>query len=251
MNKVFKENLKRWGTILIVLIVFFCVIGIMIKYNYEGEKNMPFNIERILIISSADTQGKEIKEGEEQAKWNMDINQYNDIYIQISKSNKAKETDKIEDVTVGNFNIEQMPKLGTVETYRPNNAEDEQLFKYDDKFKIQDLLKFTGGSQNNYSKLTIENQGGRIVFRIANRNVDEYVSNDDGELTINGKLLKEKNIDVNDLKMKISFDLVIHTNTTKYRGKVTLDLPVENLEEEGIGEQTITDFSNVIFKRER
>ena len=48
----------------------------------------------------------------------------------------------------------------------------------------------------------------------------------------------------------MSFDIVIKTNSTKYRGKVNLDLPCGNILEEGVSKVIKTDLSEITFKRE-
>ena len=77
MNKIVKEKIKQAFLLFIIIISFVCVLAIMLKYETEGEKNMPFSLEEMLIVSSADGQTK--SENSENYKWNMDINQYNEM----------------------------------------------------------------------------------------------------------------------------------------------------------------------------
>ena len=65
-------------TIIIIAIILF-VSGIMIlKYQVEGETNMPFEVTKITLISSSDTVDK--SQNAEITNWAFDINQNNDIY---------------------------------------------------------------------------------------------------------------------------------------------------------------------------
>ena len=49
------QNVIKGSVILIVIILVLFVVGIiMLKYNVEGEQNMPFILSDILVISSAE-----------------------------------------------------------------------------------------------------------------------------------------------------------------------------------------------------
>ena len=48
----------------------------------------------------------------------------------------------------------------------------------------------------------------------------------------------------------MSFDLIIKTNKTAYKGKVNIDLPCGNIEEDGVSNSIKTSFEDVIFKRQ-
>ena len=77
MNKIIKEKIKQAFTLFIIIVAFLCVISVMLKYNNEGETKMPFNLTEMLVVSSADGEAK--AENPTNNKWNLDVNQYNDI----------------------------------------------------------------------------------------------------------------------------------------------------------------------------
>ena len=53
-----------------------------------------------------------------------------------------------------------------------------------------------------------------------------------------------------DIKLQFYFDIIVETNeNVKYKGTIVLDMPGENLGEEGKSKIEINDFSNVVFKR--
>ena len=79
MNSNKSEILKRAILLLILIIAFGIVLSIMIKYTQEGETNMPFNLSEIIVVSSAE--GIDKAENPDNNKWNLDIMQYNDIYL--------------------------------------------------------------------------------------------------------------------------------------------------------------------------
>ena len=68
--------------VVIVMILLFIVGIVVLKYNVEGETNMPFHLSKISIISSSEGKDKESTD----SKWAFDLYQSNDIYIYIDKN---------------------------------------------------------------------------------------------------------------------------------------------------------------------
>ena len=84
--------------IMIVTILF--VVGIIsLKYNVEGEGNLPFYISKISTISNI--QG--VDAPDETNKWNINVNQNNDIYFYINRNNNYKDTETISSIKLNNF----------------------------------------------------------------------------------------------------------------------------------------------------
>lgn len=247
MNKIIKEKLKEAIILFIIVITFGCILLIMLKYENEGEKNLPFNLSEMLVISSVDELQKQ--ENPDNMKWNLDINQYNDIYLKIEKNPDFQENAYIESITIENINI-KTNEQNQVNVFMPNST-DGKLFSYEDNFIVTSRLTYNGASQDNNKTLEIGNQGGRILFRIVNQGIGEYVSNDEGEIAYDGTLLKTIGVPDERINMDVSFDLLIKTNLSNYRGKVNLKLPCGEIMEEGICKLEKTDFSNVAFKREK
>ena len=71
--------IKKNIALFVAVIILITVISIIIKYYVEGEKNMPFNISRVMVISSANGTQKE----KSKTKWDVELDQNNDIYINI------------------------------------------------------------------------------------------------------------------------------------------------------------------------
>lgn len=247
MNKLVWDKLNKVLVLIIIVIAFCASLAIMLKYKTEGETNMPFEVKKILIVSSAEAESK--KENKENTKWNLNIDQYNDIYINFEKNEEFDQESYIREVTIENINIES-PKKGEISIYMPNSTEG-KLFSYEDNFKVNESLTYIGATEDNYKALQMANQGGTFLFRVVNRNVSEYVSNDDDEIHYDGTLLKKTNIKLEEIKTKISFDIVIKTNKSTYRGNVSITMPGDDIEEKGVSQTIIEDFSDVVFKRER
>ena len=75
-----KKN-KIINSIAFIILVFIIsiVIAIVIRYQVDGEANMPFELKKITIISTAE--GQSLETNEESSRWNEQINQSNDIYF--------------------------------------------------------------------------------------------------------------------------------------------------------------------------
>lgn len=242
MNKIIKNKINKGIVLAIIILAFGFALTIMLKYTTEGETNMPFNLKKILIISSAEAKTK--SENNENYKWNIDINQYNDIYIELKKNENYDTVRYIEKITLENFNVDNE----NVEIYMPNSTE-EKLFSYEENFKVEGALTYNGASENNEKTLNIANQGGTILFRVVNKNISEYQSNEGDEIEYDGTLLKLSNTDIEKSKITISFDIIIQTDLNRYKGNVTLNLPSGDITEEGVTRQTIENFDDIIFKR--
>ena len=79
--------LKSAYAVVIVLII--AVVALLIlKYDVEGEKNMPFKLSSIIVASTAEG----IQNENDEYKWDAEIYQNNDIYINIEKNKNYKET---------------------------------------------------------------------------------------------------------------------------------------------------------------
>ncbi len=246
MNKIVKEKINHAVTLFIIIVAFLCVLVVMLKYNNEGETKMPFNLTEMLVVSSAD--GETMTENPTNSKWNLNVNQYNDIYLQFAKNNDYQKTSYIKSISIENINISNVNK-GKIQAYMPNSTEG-KLFKYEDNYLINSSLTYNGGIKDNTKTLEIGNQGGMIVFRLANLGVSQYVSNDDDEVSYNGSLLKKTGVNLEDIKFHVSFDVVITTDSNKYRSTLNLDLPCGDVENEVTSKLYDRQFDGVVFKRD-
>lgn len=246
MEKNKKEKIKLAITFAIIVIAFGVAITIMLKYNQEGETNMPFNLSDIIVVSSAE--GKTKQENPENYKWNLDIMQYNDIYLHVEKNENYNKNAYIESISLENFSFTE-PQVGNTRIYMPNST-DGGLFTFDDEYLINRVLTYNGAKNSNTKTLEVSSQGGNVLFRAANTEVGEYISNDDAEIAHNGTLINKTGVSIEDLKYSISFDIVIDTNIATYRGRVNLELPVGDILTEGTSQLDEKNCSNIVFKRE-
>ncbi len=226
-----------------LVILFMIVISIMIKYDVEGEKELPFSISKILLVSTVD--GKNIEDTEN--IWNVDITQVNDLYVYIDKTIEDEQT--INEVRIENFVVNKSPAKGKLKVLRPT-GEIANLYTHSEQDYLNDKIVYTGGIIDDLKSLEISNNGGILGFRVAIEDLGNYTSNEDAEITYNGKLLSNLGVAIDEIEFNMSFDIVITTNeNVSYKGTINLDMPVDSVIEEGSSNKEITDFSNVVFKR--
>lgn len=229
--------------IVIVAIILFVLGIIVLQYNIEGETNMPFVLNKIAVISSVEGTDKEAGSN----RWAFDISQNNDINLYIEKNKNYDKQEAIKSILIDNIEIQRNSEKGKINFYRPNTTESGVYFKNVEENLVQ-TIEYKGAMKTDLKKLEISNQGGLIMFRVANDKVAEYFSNED-EINHN-ELLKKANITVEDLKSKVSMDITIKIESGKeYKANIEFDLPVEGVIENGTSSQEIIDTSNIIFKR--
>lgn len=247
MNNKLKERIKLSFAIAVLAIVIIVVLMIVVQYQVQGETNMPYKLSKITIISTAEGEEKEVEE--QTNKWDFDINQNNDIYFFIEPNGEnTKEYDLLESVTIENISVTKSPVKGEIKTFMPN-SEGERTFTYDEQYLVEDKLEYTGSKNNNPKTLEIGSKGGSAIIRIANTNIGEYISNEDAEIKHDGSLITKIGLTDQDINFSVNFDLILQINKIKYKANITLDLPCENLTNNGTTTREITDMSDIIFKR--
>jgi len=228
--------------IITIAIILFALSIIILKYNVEGETDMPFQLSKISIISSSEGIDKEAKD----TKWAFDVYQSNDVYIYIDKNENHGKTEAIKSVVIDNIKIES-PKKDYIKIYRPDEQEEKVIFKNKEE-NITEAIEYKGDIESNIKQCKISNQGGIIAFRCSNNNLITYTSNE--EEIKHEELLKKANITEKDLEVKMTFDLTIKLEEKKeYKTTIQLDFPIDNIIEKGTTSREVTDLSNFIFKR--
>ena len=240
LNSNKKKIFERIAVISVITIITVVVLLLMLKYEVEGETNMPFELTKIIVVSSAE--GVESTED----RLNLSLVQINDIYLQIGKNENVKKENSIKSVIIEKFYINEASKIGKGKFYRPSpNAR--EIFEFNDEY-ITNKIEYIGKEQSNIKELEIGNQGGIIGIRysldeLGQYNIQEQVNHD-------GTLLNNLNIDINELYSKISFDIIIELNSgVKYKSNIVLDVPAGNILEEGICRQEQTNLEKIVFKR--
>lgn len=240
LNSNKKKIFERITVISVITIITVVVLLLMLKYEVEGETNMPFELTKIIVVSSAE--GVENTED----RLNLSLVQINDIYLQIEKNENVKKENSIKSVIIENFYINEASKIGKGKFYRPSpNAR--EIFEFNDEY-ITNKIEYIGKGQSNIKELEIGNQGGIIGIRYSLNELGQY--NIQEQVNHDGTLLNNLNIDINELYSKISFDIIIELNSgVKYKSNIVLDVPAGNILEEGICRQEQTNLEKIVFKR--
>ena len=240
-----KQAIKFCVAVIIFSIIILLIMAIMVRYEVEGDKNMPFNLSKIIIVSTAEGQ-----ETEGEKKWNFNIFQNSDVYIYIDKNENYWGEDKsISSVTIENINVVKAPNKGEIQAFMPNSLEG-RLFNYSEEYIVNEKLEFRGAESSNPQTLEIGRNGGSVLISFSNTGLGMYSSDEDEEITHDGTLLNRIEVSNEDITFEISFDLVISVNGSTYRGNISLQLPCGDIIENGTANIEKTDMSDVIFKRE-
>lgn len=238
-----KRTIHAFVVIFILIMVILISALLMFRYHVEGEKNLPFELKKINVISTAESS---ISQDEEKL-WHAKILQKNDIYFVIEKNIDYKKDEAIKKVRFENFQITKENENMIVEIYRPTIST--STYNYSEEYKIQ-ALEYIGGQSTNTETLQINNQGGLIGFSIVANNLGEYTFSENEKVPSDGRLLERADIKAEEINFKVSFDLIIETESNhKFKSNIILDLPTGNILQDGVGSLEDTELKNVIFKR--
>ena len=238
-----KQALKKCLFLFIVVIAIITSFLLMIKYNVEGESELPFYLEKILIISTVDGKSEE----KENVLWNINLRQNNDIYFYIKKKTESNEI--LKSITIENFEVTQDTEKGEIKILKPT-GDLESLYTYSEENILESGVTFKGATIDDIKNLEISNQGGLVAIRILLDNLGTYTNNEDTEIKYDGGLLKKLNIKDEEIEFSIKFDIIIELESgIKYKASEEIDLPSKDLVSKGNSNYEINDFSNLVFKR--
>ncbi len=243
-----KQTIKFYTAVGILVLTLILIGIIMIKYEVEGEQNMPFQLSKIIVVSTAEG----VEPQKTNKKWDFNIFQNNDIYFYIDKNNQYK-TEKqmyIDSISIENIRIVKAPEIGEVKAYMPNSSEG-RLYDYSENYIVEESLKYKGGTRSNAKTLEIGNQGGEVLIRFSNINIGKYESDVDEQIIHNGTLLEKIKKTTENIKFTVAFDFIITINKNRYKAEITMDLPCGDIVKEGTVNFEKTDMKDIIFKRDK
>lgn len=239
-----KKIIKQCAFFATLAIIILFVVLIMLKYQVEGEKELPYRLSKILLVSTVDGKANEDAEN----LWNIDVTQTNDIFIYIDPDGEHKQT--IKEISLENFNITKAPQKGDIQILRPTSDLD-NLYSNSVQNYLNDKIVYQGAKLDDMKSLEIANNGGVVGFRLSLNDLGKFVSNDETvEIIYDGRLLSNLGVSLEEIQLILSFDIVITTNENiSYKGSLSLDMPTDEIIEKGASKIELTDFSDVIFKR--
>jgi len=239
-------SIKKYIIFLFLTLALSVVFFIMIKYNVEGEKNIPFNIKKLMVISSAETEELELNDNLYQAN----IIQKNDIYVAIKKNENYKKQDAIKKITLNNFNIIEKGTKGILKIFRPSM--EEKTFIYKEEYQVSDSIELIGDLNTNLKmeKMTIANQGGLFEFSMVLGDLGKITYGENENIQSDGTLLKRLDLNTEDVKTEISFNMIIELSSgNTFKTTINLELPVGDITEDGVCTQDNMDLNKLVFKR--
>lgn len=238
-----KKILHVIATIIMVVIVAFIIGMLFLRYQVEGETNMPFKISKISIIESVE--GIENKDAQE--KWSFNVNENNDIYIYIEKNDNYGKTEIIDRVEIGNITISRQSELGEIKFYKPTK-EEKRMFNNLEENEFTELT-YNGDLTSNIKEQKISNQGGIVAFRYAINDIAQYSSEEDEQID-HSHLLKLTNIKNEDIATTLRFDMEIYLKSgKKYQSTIEQEILPEDVIENGTASSENTKLDDIIFKR--
>ena len=165
----------------------------------------------------------------------------------MEKNSNYNKTEIIESVTINNISIKKENEIGTSKIYKPVTDEKRMFINTTENETTE--ITYTGALESNIKQQEISNQGGKIAFRYAIDNISQYISQNAEEIN-HSQLLKLTNVQKEDIQSEISFELTIKLKSGKiYKTDISVEIPGEDVIEEGTKGIEITDLQNIIFKR--
>ena len=249
-----RRKINIISTIIVILILFLIsVLGY--KYIFEVEtlrtryaeesvefvennNNPVFKIGQIILFSSAnatDNSDGKLK--------NIDISQFTDMAIYIDNKGKVKEItpeNTINEIYIDNIKIEGASNMG------------EKIFNYKNPKNIGKYVDLSNWQQdgilfsvlNTNPKNDLANYDEPIFYTdcsnpislgLINKNIltNCEVSEETGSITFDGSILRGANVNLKDLKTKVSFTINVTNNyNEKYACNVELDIDLESENQE-------------------
>lgn len=245
MIDIRKKNKKIYVILFFLILIFCTTFFIMYKYHVEGEKKLPFNITKLVVVSSAKTEDIEINENIYQAN----VIQKNDIYLAVEKNKNYSKEDAIKKITFNNFKIIETGKVGNVKFYRTSQGANN--FEYLENYEIKDDIQYLGSKETNLNveNMTIANQGGLIELSFIIEDLGKITYSENDNIVTDGSLLNRLQLTNEDLKTKISFDLILElTEGNNFKTTVVLELPTGDIAKDGVCTNEI-DVTKLVFKR--
>ena len=95
-----KKSFHACMMIIIITVILFILLIAVLRYAVEGETNMPFNLTKIILISSEEGISKDATE---EFRWNYDVNQNNDIYLYVEKNAGFTKQEAIRSILIDNI----------------------------------------------------------------------------------------------------------------------------------------------------
>lgn len=240
------KNEKIWLTVLIaiLIILFFLYYNLIFSVSFarnafannsikiaEENEETVFSIQKILLYSSADA----IDASENESLKDLNISQYTDIAVYIDNMGSDTElTDEntVKQLYIDNINISNGKDIGKKYLSYKNPLEFGKFKLLDepsnDKIDFNIINTNSENESNDYSNPTFFTDcSNPISLGYMNKDLFTHyaVSGNANTVSFNGKILKEANIDLNDINYTLSFRInIINNLNQKFIYTLSLDV---------------------------
>lgn len=227
-----------------VIAIAITVIAItLLKYQVEGEKDMPYVLKQMVLISTANGTNT----SSEEYKWNIDIYQNTDIYFEIARNTEYKTNENIKNVKIQNINITPNSNF-TPNAYIPS-TEGKEMFSYTEQNLAGTEIEYTIDNNKDAKTRKLTTEGGILALSFCIPNIGVYQGNDD-KISYDGTLLNKIGITKEQISYNVSFSLIIETESDKkYKADINLELPPEDITQTGIIKIENEELTDLVFKR--
>lgn len=227
-----------------VIAIAITVIAItLLKYQVEGEKDMPYVLKQMVLISTANGTNTP----SEEYKWNIDIYQNTDIYFEIARNTEYKTNENIKNVKIQNINITPNSNF-TPNAYIPS-TEGTEMFSYTEQNLAGTEIEYTIDKNKDAKTRKLTTEGGILALSFCIPNIGVYQGNDD-KISYDGTLLNKIGITKEQISYNVSFSLIIETESDKkYKADINLELPPEDITQTGIIKIENEELTDLVFKR--
>ncbi len=229
--------------IFIVAIAITVIAITLLKYQVEGEKDMPYVFKQMVLISTANGENTP----NDEYKWNINVYQNTDIYFEIARNTEYKTNENIKNVKIQDINIVQKSE------FKPNayipSAEGTEMFNYTDENIAGQEIEYTIDKNKDAKTRKLTTEGGIIALSFCIPNIGVYQGNDD-KISYDGTLLSKIGITKDQISYNVSFSLIIETESNKqYKADINLELPPEDITQTGIIKIENEELTDLVFKR--
>ena len=219
--------------LIIVVILSVPVIFLIMKANMPDNIKSPldkeFSINRIKYYSSANAISNTTSY--QNPEWNIKIYQYTDVAVFLDRINEAKAENYITGLYL-NFGS-PIPENCDIYYLNPQNFGNSNL---NEDNLIDTELKYTvinssndENTQNYNIPIFFQDCSNPITIRLVNKFPNSYRVSNDSDLIYNGSLLRNINVNLEELKNSFVFDLVIDTRNGPTRAiPIQLEIPFED-----------------------
>ena len=238
----------------VLFIVFLCIIciilifpyGIIIKHHiikqqftknnielYENNDENVFNIEKIIICSSANATDKSI----ENNLSDLCIYQYTDIAVYINNGDELTDKNTIKELYIDKINLEGNNEIG-IKSLTYKNAKEfglkQDIKEAKDNKDISFNIIYTNeeNKQANYNNPTFYTDcSNPITLEYLNYGIKtNYKMNEDSKISFDGNILESAGISPLDIACKVRFKInIINNKNEKYSCPINFEIPLDDI----------------------